>query len=342
MASMISNFVNDLFLGPLHRKVTRYLNETTHDSVCADLGKVLSPQLSGWRKLDHLQTIFVKYCVQYSSDHQPYWNEESFKSHIRDTHSSAAVSDAAVQLLWRSFHFYAHHPFPRDLQDARIDYDAFQRAALLTVFRCDGLLGTRELDWYWRRDDAFFNDASLVRMFRSLAPQDKVGSEGSTDEDDMRSSLSDAMDVLVMLGPQFIHAMPSEGQLEAVARRLFASENVAARGAVRRQDVSVLMNLLLRMRLRKGKWGRLHHYGSIMEAGPADEELTRVLVASLAGDANEIIAPEQLLKSKVTMIQERKPHGRWTAKSSFTIPSIMGSPASTFDGQGRVQITESN
>ncbi|KAI0144916.1 hypothetical protein BJ166DRAFT_80603 [Pestalotiopsis sp. NC0098] len=298
---MMNNFVNDLFLGPLHRKVARYLNETTCDSVCADLGKVLSPQLSGWRKLDHLQSIFVKYCIQYSSDHQPYWNEESFKSHIRDTHSSAAVSDAAVQLLWRSFHFYAYHPFPRDLQHARVDYDAFQRAALLTVFRCDGLLGTRELDWYWRRDDAFFRDASLARMFRSLAPQDKVRSEDLTEEDDIKPSLSDAMDVLVMLGPQFIHAMPSEGQLEAVARRLFASGDAAVRGAVRRQDVSTLMDLVLSMRLRKEKWGLIHHYGSVVEAGPADEEFTNVLVASLATDESEFITPEQLLSSKITM-----------------------------------------
>lgn len=269
-----------------------------------------------------MQSIFVKYCIQYSSDHQPCkscnfsrfsrgrgsdgyradWNEESFKSHIRDTHSSAAVSDAAVQLLWRSFHFYAYHPFPRDLQHARVDYDAFQRAALLTVFRCDGLLGTRELDWYWRRDDAFFRDASLARMFRSLAPQDKVRSEDLTEEDDIEPSLSDAMDVLVMLGPQFIHAMPSEGQLEAVARRLFASGDAAVRGAVRRQDVSTLMDLVLSMRLRKEKWGLIHHYGSVVEAGPADEEFTNVLVASLATDESEFITPEQLLSSKITMV----------------------------------------
>lgn len=269
-----------------------------------------------------MQSIFVKYCVQYSSEHQPCkscnfsrfsrgrgsngyradWNEESFKSHIRDTHSSVAVSDAAVQLLWRSFHFYAYHPFPRDLQDARVDYDAFQRAALLTVFRCDGLLGTRELDWYWRRDDAFFRDASLARMFRSLAPQDKVGSEKLTEEDDMSSSLSDAMDVLVMLGPQFIHAMPSEEQLEAVARRLFVSGSAAARRAVGRQDVSTFMDLLLRMRLRKEKWGLLHHYGSVVEAGPADEEFTNALVSSFSTDESEIITPEQLLGSKTTMV----------------------------------------
>lgn len=118
----------------------------------------------------------------------------------------------------------------------------------------------------------------------------------------MKSTLSDAMDVLVMLGPQFIHAMPSEAQLEAVARRLFASGNAAARTAVRRQDVSTLMDLLLRMRLRKEKWGLLHHYGSVVEDSPADEEFTNALASSLLTEESEIITPEQLLSSKSTMV----------------------------------------
>ncbi|KAK5630169.1 hypothetical protein RRF57_005884 [Xylaria bambusicola] len=44
----------------------------------------------------------------------------------------------------------------QETQGAALDFDSFKRAALLTVFQAGGVLGTRELDWYWREDAAFF------------------------------------------------------------------------------------------------------------------------------------------------------------------------------------------
>ncbi|RWA11376.1 hypothetical protein EKO27_g3749 [Xylaria grammica] len=178
MFSSLIKIVDDIALGPERRKVKKYLDEATSDSVGADLGK----------------------------------------------------------LLWRSFHFYAYHPFPRGLQYGKIDYDAFQRAALLIVFQCDRLLGTRELDWFWRNDAAYFRKASFQRIFRSIVvPESTAGADLAMHLSNMTCVLSDAADVLVMVGPQFIHAMPSPEQLEIVARKL-SSETPDLAGRARREN----------------------------------------------------------------------------------------------------------
>ncbi len=227
------------------------------------------------------------------------WNEESFRNHIRSTHSMVAISDPAIWLLWRSFHFYAFHPFPRHLQHARVDFDAFKRAVLLTVFQCDYLLGTREFDWFWRNDASFFLEAGFKRIFRSIGvPGTTAQADPLQQENDMACMVSDAMDVLVMVGPQFIHALPPQEQLKGVARKLFTGGPAVAQSAVTRKEVSALMSLMLRMRLKEDKWGSCYHFGDVTEASPADEGLTETLVSCLAGDKREqTITSEQLLRA---------------------------------------------
>ncbi|KAI1127404.1 hypothetical protein F5Y10DRAFT_242974 [Nemania abortiva] len=290
MLSSLINVVNDIALGPEKRKVRKYLDEATCASVLADLENVLSPR---GRRL--VQTTFDKYCIEDLSQ-QKYWNEESFRKHVRDTHSALAISDSAIRVLWRSFHFYAYHPFPRDLQDASVDFEAFRRAVLLTVFRCDGLLGTRELDWFWRNDAVFFRRASFERIFRSIGtPEDMAGTEPLEKKSDMTSTVSDAMDVLIMVGPQFIHAAPSPAQLEAVARRLVAEGPVVERRIVRRKDISTLMSLLQRIKLKEGNRGSFYNPGSISETNQTDEALTEAVVKSLTGDqSGEDVTLDQL------------------------------------------------
>ncbi len=114
----------------------------------------------------------------------------------------------------------------------------------------------------------------------------------------MTSALSDAMDVLIVVVPQFMHAAPSPEQLEVVARKLFAGEPTLTQREVRRDVVSILMNLLLRMRLNKEKWGSFYHLSAFAEASPADEELTEALVNSLTGDESEqTVTSDQLLRA---------------------------------------------
>ncbi|KAK6063347.1 hypothetical protein SCUP515_12501 [Seiridium cupressi] len=127
-----------------------------------------------------------------------------------------------------------------------------QRKPLLNVFQCDRLLGTRELEWYWRNDATDFHRASFERIFRSIAAPDRnTGNEFQHEKNDTTSMLSDAMDDLVMVGPQFMHAMPSTEQLETIARKLSTEGFAVARKAVTREESSALISLLLRLDLRK-------------------------------------------------------------------------------------------
>ncbi|KAI0432796.1 hypothetical protein F5Y09DRAFT_300928 [Xylaria sp. FL1042] len=280
MLALLNDLMSNIIIGPERRKVKQYLDAATRDTVYADLAKILSWQL---KRPGHLQEVFNKYCIEDPASHEQYWTVESFHDHVRSAHSPSAISDSAIALLWRSFHFYAYHPFPRDSQEhANVDFDAFRRAALLTVFQCDDLLGTRELDWYWRESGAFFRKAGFARIFRSIAISDHEFPYQQQETNILPSDLSDAMDVLVMIGPQFIHAIPSESQLESVARKLYADgPAVVQRNVARREDLSGLIDLLLRLRFQEEKWARSYHFGSIVEAEPAREYLTEALVNSL-------------------------------------------------------------
>ncbi|KAH8899992.1 hypothetical protein GQ53DRAFT_206193 [Thozetella sp. PMI_491] len=299
MFSSFVDIVNDIALGPQHRKVKKYLNEATCDSVSADLGRILSVKLAGWKERQLLQATFDRHYSEDPSSQQKYWNEESFRSYVRSAHPGLAIPDAALQLLWRSFHFFAYHPFPRDPRDGKVDFEAFQRAALLNVFRCNDFLGTRELDWFWRNDAAFYHKASVDRIFRSLGvPQTTAQGEPLRQQNGIASAMSDAMDVLVMIGPQFMHATPPAELLEGVARKLLAGEPAVAQREIRRNDVSTLIDLLLRIKLKKEKWGSFYHFGEFADANPADEALTEALVHSLIGDKSEseqTVTSEQLI-----------------------------------------------
>lgn len=232
------------------------------------------------------------------------WNEDCFKKYIRSTHSNVIISDPAVQLLWRSFHFYAYHPFPRDPQNGKVEIAAFEHAARLLVFRHNDLLGTRELDYFWRNDDSFFHRASFKRVFRSIGVLEtatQLSKQQTQQQNDINSELSDTMDVLIMIGPQFIHAAPSSEQLEIVARKLFAKEPFIKQRKVKRKEISILMSLLLRIRLKKekwGSWGSYYNLGDFAEANLVDKTLTEVLVNSLMGnESDQTITSEQLLKA---------------------------------------------
>ncbi|KAI0097683.1 hypothetical protein GGR51DRAFT_540308 [Nemania sp. FL0031] len=287
MFSPLVNLVNDLAFGPDKRKVKQYLDTTTRETVYSDLGKALASQLRSFKAQELLRTTFDKYAIEVPAGRK-FWTEESFRSHIRNTYSDAVISDAAVRLLWRSFNFYAHHPFPTPLLQLRhvsIDFDAFQRAVLLTAFQSDELLGTCEFDWHWREDAAFFRRAGFARMFSSIAqvsispePQQQVDAGAA-------SAFSDAMDVLVMVCPLFINAVPSQAQLEPVVKRLFAEGlSVVRQQLVRHDDLSTLVDLLVRLQLHQQKWSSSYYFGDIVKADCGNQGITAALVDFLASN----------------------------------------------------------
>ncbi|KAI1434718.1 hypothetical protein GGR50DRAFT_380655 [Xylaria sp. CBS 124048] len=297
MLSSLTNLVHGLTRGPEERRVKRYLDEATCDSVCHDLGEQLSPEPRSSN--NHLRKTFDEYCVTVSPQ-QKYWNELCFRNYIRSRHGDREISNAGISILWRSFHFYAFHPFPRQVAGAPVDFEAFERAILLNVFQCDGFLGTCELDWFWRKDATFFRKASFARIFRSIAVPDTASWAESTlqQSDDIVSSLNDAMDALVMVVPHSANAVPTGEQLGAVAWRLFSEGHIFARGPVERGDMSILLSLLLRLRLRERKWGLYYSLGHITETTSADKGIVKALVDSLAGnESEETMEPEEILKA---------------------------------------------
>jgi hypothetical protein len=201
-----------------------------------------------------------------------------------------------MQFLWRSFCYYAYHPVPS--LGLKVDLNAFKRATNLLVFQCDDLIVSPELDdWrgefehIWRYDQSGFDSAAIQqqyrtsrieRLFRSIGKSNAKNNE--VDEEQTESTLTDAMDILAMCGPEFLHSRPTTEQWKALAKKLFPGG--VARKEVKRDDVFTLISLLIRLRLKKEKWGTLrefYNHGEIVETNPAYRELTNSLVNSLIG-----------------------------------------------------------
>ena len=223
------------------------------------------------------------------------WNEDSLRRHIRSVHAEDAISEPAIQLLWRSFHYYAYHPFPRTATEGRIDCNAFQRAILLLPFQGNDLLGTQESDYFWRHDDDFFRRASFERLFRSIG-RPMVSSEKSPPSDhDSAAMVSDIMDVLSMTQPQpGLPNFPSPLLLEPAAWKFVGDPRWQYQ--VTRQDCSILLSLLIRLRLRKARWGSALHFGSIDSAETGDEAFADVLVNGL-GTGQDVLTSAEILKA---------------------------------------------
>lgn len=149
----------------------------------------------------------------------------------------------------------------------------------------------------------------------------------------MTSSLSDAIDVLVMIAPQFIHAGPSELQLESVAWKLFAEGlPVARRQIVRREDLSALINLLLGLELQEGRGDICYRLGDAVQGTSEEEDSTKAFVDALAGEDNgQAIAFQQLFGAIELMVSKAdmkvpKPGCIliFPARSLIAIPTAMG------------------
>ena len=91
-----------------------------------------------------------------------------------------------------------------------------------------------------------------------------------------------------MTQPQTLPWVPSPNQLGPVAQKLLSESATQTRYIVTRKDLSILLSLLLRLRLRKAKWGSpWFHFGAFDEADASDKELADILVDGLGGDQEE-------------------------------------------------------
>ncbi|OKP14801.1 hypothetical protein PENSUB_5865 [Penicillium subrubescens] len=211
----------------------------------------------------------------------PDWSEESLQSHIEIAHPHLTSSEGVVQLLWRSFHFYAYHPFSQNSIGGRIDWKAFQRAVAMLAAQGADLLGVKEeIESYWRFDgENLYDQAKLKRIFRSIGTPEK-----STElSDESRHILEEATDVLAMTQPFFMHNGPHEHQLTPTAQRLLGEDLIGTRRRVTQKDLKMLLNILIRLSLFKENWGLSFPFGGFGPTEPGADGLANILASELKG-----------------------------------------------------------
>ncbi|KAF3386804.1 hypothetical protein F1880_000616 [Penicillium rolfsii] len=215
-----------------------------------------------------------------------HWSEESLRGHIEIAHPHLASSERAVHLLWRIFHFYAFHPFPRNYIEGRIDWEAFQRAVTLLAAQGADLLGIlEEIESYWRFDgDNLYDQAKLKRIFRSIG----TPADSANRDDESTHVLNETIDVLAMTQPFFMHNGPHEHQLTPTARRLLGEGLIRAR-RVTHGDFETLVNILIRLNLSKETWGLSFPFGSFELSDPSTDELADILASEVEGGQRQEI-----------------------------------------------------
>lgn len=328
MIGALGKILDEVQFGPYKRKVKKYLDEARADSVLEDLKKALAPRLRGVKSL---WTTFDTYCVEDSSQ-QPYWNDNSFRKYLEKLYPDVAMSEASIQLLWRCFYFYAYHPFPRDTTDGKLDSAAFQRAVALLVVQGTDILGTQDGgDYFWRNDDAYFRKANFESIFRSIGLPENTDRPSNHLDYDSTSILEAAMDVLAMTQPHTVSLAPSPDQLRPAAQKLLGEGASQRRYRIGREDLSALLSLLLRLRLREAKWGSRFHFGTIGKRDPGNEELADILVRGLGENQDE----EYLTSGQIIMSMDLLPNLQLQFHQLW---AVLFQPPMTADDQAPSQI----
>ena len=111
-----------------------------------------------------------------------------------------------------------------------------------------------------------------------------VSKDSELEDPQTESLTTDAMDILAMVGPDFIDSGPRPDQYRRFVQKLF--DGGVMKTEVMRDDSFILMDLLLRLRVKNEKWGshRMFNHGDVAEASPSRAALTNNLVDALVGD----------------------------------------------------------
>lgn len=146
--------------------------------------------------------------------------------------------------------------------------ESFQLGIMLTVYAHDKYLGMREFDWPWREDRLFFQRARFARIWQSIAkPYSRPPDRHSP------GIISDTIDVLSMVIPQFIHNIPLPKQLEPTAEHILGSRVIADRQPSQ-NEMSILVDLLSRAHpsVKYGTPGTIDCPGIALEKSMIDTE----------------------------------------------------------------------
>jgi hypothetical protein len=157
----------------------------------------------------------------------------------------------------------------------------------------------KEMEWFWRcSEEEDLARRAIARVWRSIGVSctDWEGGEkkGKVGEGQKQDIVNDAMDVLAICGPQYMHAYPSVEQLDVVARKLICERGVGRR-IVKREDFKGLMRLLLSMRLYREKWGSFYHFGEFVDEKYGEKDHVEEMVdGMIGGGCDQWIKDEQL------------------------------------------------
>ncbi|RLL96922.1 hypothetical protein CFD26_100980 [Aspergillus turcosus] len=233
----MENVLSYLQFGSHERRVKKYLEEATRESVLDDLNKALAPW---WAGTKDVWAIF--WLHRFKDGYGHYWDVESFRWFLTSRHPGIA-SYETTYLLWRCLHFYAHYPFARSSRGSRIDEKGFQRVIALLVFRGTALLGTKERGEYWRDDESAFRQADFRRILASLSEPSLYYSAGK----EWTVTETDVMDVLATTQPHSTNLAPSAEQLRDAAERVMPKPSISYH--LLPDEFTLFVRLLLQMRV---------------------------------------------------------------------------------------------
>ncbi|PYI04460.1 hypothetical protein BO78DRAFT_449873 [Aspergillus sclerotiicarbonarius CBS 121057] len=301
MASILSRVADRILFGDALKKISIYFRTATPDSVLQDLNSspLVQTQPTGYRT----QAIFDASCLCDSPQLQPYWTKECLRNHIARIHPDTTLPDAAIDVLWSCFYFYAYHPFPREnANGGKLELPAFQRALTLLALRGTTLLGTVNEDGqpgpYWRSLRCPSTGLSNIdRIFRSISEVSHEPNPGTQIVDSSTFIIEDVMDVLATTYPSHIKFSPWYPELKEVAEGLL--EDRVPQYQLKDNDLTALVSMILRLRLHKPTWGEdgeHFHYGSFAESNPQVEELANVMVQQFQPRQKGFLSADRILQ----------------------------------------------
>ncbi|GMG46572.1 unnamed protein product [Aspergillus oryzae var. brunneus] len=278
------------------------------------------------------QDVFYASSIRDSLQAEPYWTIKSFHNHLARTHPDTTIPEAAIDVLWSCFCFYAYLPFSfAGAGDRKLHLPAFERGLILLPLQGTRLLGTIVDDFgpCWKRNEDPCSCRSRInRIFRSIS---LVNRQSSSDPRVARFDTfvtDDVIDAILLISPAHPLLNPSFEQLNPLAERFL--ERRPDQYHMKVNDLAALLCLMMRLRVNKPTWGRDFHYGSFEESCPEKEELANILARSFCLDQNEYLDPDAVFRALDILLWATL----FQPPTSTGIPDVEteSSPDTTIDG----------
>ncbi|PIG84014.1 hypothetical protein AARAC_006328 [Aspergillus arachidicola] len=338
MKTILGFLLLPIFLRDRKKKIAQFLRTATPDSVLSDLHTCLVRE--GVSSITP-QDVFNASSIRDSLQEEPYWTIKSFHNHLARTHPDTTIPDAAIDVLWSCFCFYANLPFSfPGAGDRKLEFPAFERGLILLSLQGTRLLGTIVDDFgpCWKRNEGPCSCRSRInRIFRSIS---LVNRQSSSDPRVARFDTfvtDDVIDAILLIFPAHPLLNPSFEQLIPLAERFL--ERRPDQYHMKVNDLAALLCLMMRLSLYKPTWGRDSHYGLFEESSPEKEELANILARSFCLTQGEYLDPDSVLRAlDILPNLEQCFHQLWATLfqplTSTGIPNVEpeSSPDTTIDG----------